>query len=523
MASETESRESDLTQGAAPPAVAATNPLAAIAAAIATAVLVWFGNSLTPWWPLMWLAPLPILWFALRAPAWAAGLVAFVGWLAGSVNVLPFFLSQQVPFLEWLADFGGLSLSVAIGALIFRALVLRGAVWSGVIALPALWVTLDWARYWWTPHGTSADLAYTQLEFLPFLQLSSITGPWGMSFLLVLFPAAMAAALHLRKSHPRRALRVAGTVCGILLLVLAYGTLRLNESEPRQSLKVGLVAHDTDIVIRPGPDAQRLWSAYAAEASRLAAAGAQVVVLPEKIAVVPDSTTQDTNALFQSVANSSGATLVVGELHDSPGAAGLTRYNRAMVYRPHSTVSLYDKEHLLPPWESDETPGTVKLTLARGDTRLGVAICKDMDFTSTALSYAELGTQLMLVPAWDFNGDRTWHGHMAIMRGVEGGFSIARAAKGGYLTVSDDRGRIVAEARSDAAPFATLLTDVPIGHESTLFQRWGNWFAWVATAMLILVLARATSSDWRAPLHCGPAPARTFGAKTRTPRRALLP
>jgi apolipoprotein N-acyltransferase len=127
------------------------------------------------------------------------------------VYLLGYFHLLGLPFGVWLANFGGLSLSVAIGVRIFRSLVLRCAVWTGMVAPAASGVTLDWARYWWTPHGTAANLAHTQLEFLPFLQLSSITGPWGMTFLLLLFPAA-AVALHLRKSEPRRALRVAGVV-----------------------------------------------------------------------------------------------------------------------------------------------------------------------------------------------------------------------------------------------------------------------------------------------------------------------
>lgn len=40
---------------------------------------------------------------------------------------------------------------------------------------------------------------------------------------------------------------------------------------------------------------------------------------------------------------------------------------------------------------------------------------------------------------------------MAILRGVESGFSIARAAKQGRLTVSDSRGRVFAW-QSSAAP-----------------------------------------------------------------------
>ena len=31
-----------------------------------TAVLVWFGNGLNPWWPLLWFAPLPVLLFTSR-------------------------------------------------------------------------------------------------------------------------------------------------------------------------------------------------------------------------------------------------------------------------------------------------------------------------------------------------------------------------------------------------------------------------------------------------------------------------
>jgi len=468
--------------------------LIAAAVLIATAVLSWFGNGLTPWWPLMWFAPLPLFWFALRSRWWSAGLVAFIATLGGSVSLLGYFQQLGMSFGVWLANFGGLSLSVAVGVLMFRALVLRGAVWAGIVAPAALGVTLDWVRYWWTPHGTAADLAYTQLEFLPFLQLAALTGPWGMTFLLQVFPAAAAVTLHFRKSNPQQAVRVAGIVGGVLVLVLGYGTLRLSESPQAQRVKVGLIASDSLTenggVAGPGPDTEKLLTAYAATARDLAARGARIIVMPEKIAIVRDGDIPAVEAILQSVANSSAVMIVAGELHVSSGAKVTLKYNRARVYGPQAGAVNYDKEHMLPPFESNLTPGTEKLSLSRGGTKLGVAICKDMDFTSTALAYSDLGAQLMLVPAWDFNSDRAWHGHMAIMRGVEGGFSIARAAKNGYLTVSDDRGRVVAETRSDSAPFATLLADVPVGNDHTLFRRWGNWFAWVAVGTLGLVLVR---------------------------------
>ena len=134
------------------------------------------------------------------------------------------------------------------------------------------------------------------------------------------------------------------------------------------------------------------------------------------------------------------------------------------------------------------TPGTTLTLLSRPSGTWGVAICKDMDFAAPSRLYGKAGVGLLLVPGWDFNIDRGWHGHIAIMRGVESGFSIAHAAKNGYLTVTDNRGRILAQTRSDAAPFATLIANVPVAHARTLYLLWGDWFAWLSVAMLVFAL-----------------------------------
>jgi apolipoprotein N-acyltransferase len=96
----------------------------------------------------------------------------------------------------------------------------------------------------------------------------------------------------------------------------------------------------------------------------------------------------------------------------------------------------------------------------------------------------------MLVPGEDFKVDRFWHGHIAVMRAVEDGFSLVRSASRGYLTVTDDRGRVLAETRSDSAPFATLVAEVPVRHDTTLYELWGNWFAWVSLAVLGFALVQ---------------------------------
>lgn len=331
------------------------------------------------------------------------------------------------------------------------------------------------------------SLAYTQLKCLPLLQVASVTGLWGVSFVVFFFAAGLAVVLFLMEREPRRA-AVMAAWCGALVgVVLLGGVVRLWMPVSKDVVRVGMVASDArgySGVASPGAGTDSELRAYAAQAQMLIARGAQVVVLPEHLGVVQGSGVQAADEILQGLADRSGATIVVGVADVEQPA----QYNQARVYGPRMQVMSYDKEHMLPPFESMFTPGTAITTMQRPSGMWGVAICKDMDFTGLSRRYGEAGVGLMLVPAWDFEMDRTWHGHIAVMRAVEDGFNMARAARGGFLTVTDDRGRILAETRSDSAPFATLLAEVPVRHDATIYARFGNWFAWVALALLGLVV-----------------------------------
>ena len=163
-----------------------------VLATSATAAMFYFGNGLDPLWPLMWFAPLPVLLFVLRSKWWVAAVTAVAAMMLGNLNMWSYFTKTLgMPGSAWVGIFLIASVAFAAGILLFRVLVLRGALWSGLLALPAVWVTSEYVRNATSPHGSAGSLAYSQLEFLPFLQLASITGPWGMSFVLLLFPAAL--------------------------------------------------------------------------------------------------------------------------------------------------------------------------------------------------------------------------------------------------------------------------------------------------------------------------------------------
>ena len=463
-------------------------------AVLATAILVYFGTGLHPWWPLLWFAPLPVLLFATRSSWSSAAVCGFLGWSLGALNLQHYFRAVLgAPPVTLAVIICIPSLVFAVGVLLFRGLVKRGAPWSAVLALPSLYTSFEYLVSLSSPHGTAGSLAYSQLNFLPFLQLASLTGPSGMTFLLLLFSSGLAVALSLRRDAQRRALKIVAVSTGLLVLVLAFGFIRLSRSASGPMAKVGLIASDEPQyrdVVHEGEATERLLRDYASHAETLASNGAQVIVLPEKLGVIVESNKETADAIMQSVADKTNAMLIVGVVDVSPPVS----YNQARIYAPGTAVRTYDKHHMLPPFESQFKPGTA-LTLVRQPSALwGVTICKDMDFTPLSRTYGQSGAALLLVPAWDFKLDRWSHGHMAVMRAVEDGFSIARAARQGYLTATDNRGRILAEVQSDSSQFATLLVDVPAAHDTTLYLMWGDWFAWLSMGILGLTCLRLFSS-----------------------------
>ena len=463
-----------------------------LAATLGMAVLVFFGTGLDPFWPLMWFAPLPVLLFANRASWWAAALAAGCGVMLGILNLWGMFHGLlQTPWPILLQIYLSEGIAYALAVCLYRALLQRGAHGTAFLAFPAVIVSFEYFLNVSSPHGTAGSLAYSQLAFLPFLQLASLTGPWGMTFLLLAVPTALAVAWHLHRTLPRRALQLVGGTVAVLALVLVFGAVRLGTQQPGAKVQVGLVTSDAadDVdVAAPGQPTEALFARYGTAVSALAAQGAQVIVLPEKLAVVIDGQTTDaTDAYFGKLAERTGAGIVAGVIRVAKDGR---KYNEARVYMPGQAPLGYDKEHMLPAFEYMLTPGTALTTLGRGNTTWGVQICKDMDFTPLSADYGRKGVGLMLVPGWDFVADWVFHGHMAVMRGVESGFSVVRAAKQGSLYVSDDRGRILAETRSAPGSFPSLLATVATGHADTFYDRMGDWVAYLALLLLLIAVGR---------------------------------
>ncbi|HEX4021156.1 MAG TPA: nitrilase-related carbon-nitrogen hydrolase [Acidobacteriaceae bacterium] len=474
------------------------NAVHRVGAIVLSAVALWFGTGLHPLWWLLWIAPIPVLVVAARSTRLTAFTIAIVAWTIGALNAMRYYRIVELPWIVILEVVLGPAIVFACAVLLWRRLLLRGAFAFATIAFPTVWVSYEFILSLLSPHSTWGNLAYTQMDCLPILQLASITGVWGISFLVFLFAATVAGATVAVLSSAgtgiisKRQLRsVAASVSALLLVIVAWGTWRLHSMPASPQVTVGLIASDIPQNLSPRTAAGQsaLFDKYGSVASGLVSQGAQVIVDPEKTAMVPLANIHEMDAPLEA-ATDGKAIVVQGVL----GLTANTKLNQARIYAPNGTApngtleATYEKHHMLPAFEWDELPGTTRTLLHEPSGIWGVAICKDMDFPKLSRQYGNDGVGLQLVPAWDFVSDGWLHDRMAIMRGVESGFSIARTAKQGLLTVSDDRGRVLAQRTTGSAPWATLLATVPVHHDATLYARWGNWFAVLCVAALIALL-----------------------------------
>jgi len=65
---------------------------------------------------------------------------------------------------------------------------------------------------------------------------------------------------------------------------------------------------------------------------------------------------------------------------------------------------------------------------------------------------------------------------MAILRGVENGFSEIRAARQGRLTISDYYGKVNNEASSATGNAVSLTGEISLEKKETIYSRFGDWF-----------------------------------------------
>ncbi len=441
-----------------------------IIAALLSGVMLAQAHSFEPIWQVAWAAPIPLLIAALGANRIGALVLGAIAGAGSAAFMIGYFY-----------DLGGIvdaATLVALKALIwaFAAFCHRTAIrglpiWLGVFAFPTVMAGIETLIATVSPHGSAGAFAYSQIEFLPVVQTASIGGASMITFVVFLFASGLAVMIARRHWMP--------AVAPVLIVtgLLIWGAVRI-PSLPRPApgdLGVALLAHDSFAF--DASNWRVAWETYAAGAERAAEAGANVIVLPEKVVTLTANETQEALERLRAIAARYGVVIVAGAV----AAEKHFSYNRAW-FITGGGIRSYNKRHMVPGFEARLQRGVADLYSDVGGIRMGVAICKDMDFPALGRRYGAYGATLVLVPAWDVGTDAWLHSRMAMLRGVESGFWMARSAREGMMLVSDPYGRVAAQQRSKA-DMSRLVTLVPPQRAMrTVYVRIGDAFGWTSLA-----------------------------------------
>ncbi len=437
----------------------------------------YFGFSLngnSGW--LIWIAPVPVLYISLIVKPRQAFSIAFVAYLIGRMSWFSY-LKSVMPVVPAILFTVLLPLIFALIILVARKIVLKSQHWFSVFAYPVLFTAFEYILFIFSPDGTAASIGYTQSNYLFLIQIASLTGILGVSFLISFIPSSIALAYYFRRSR-----KTTFTLVFLLILLLGdsiiYSLIRLGKPTEGKKLIVGMVALDEGSykgIYQNDPAVKlKVTELYLQEVSKLADQGAEIIMLPEKVIFAKDSTIKDILNKFKDLAVTRHIQIIIGGYNEQNGSS----YNNAWVIsNTGKLLADYQKVNLFEGEVLDGCKPGNRMAIFRPDAfNEGVVICKDMDFQQFILGYSKQSPAILWVPAWDFVVDGYLHSRMAMMRSVEGGFSLIRNARQGRLTISDWRGKVLYEANSENGSYTVLTGKISVAPHPTLYARAGDWF-----------------------------------------------
>ena len=478
-------------------------------------------------WPLAWIGWVPVLWICLDE---RTGRPFRYGFLCGLAGLGGGFY-WVVPYLQRFAN-----LPLVLALPIFLALIavqalswgafcwllrrLRDGSGLGVTFLaPALFVAIELL----TPSVFVWYFAITQAWVTPVIQIAELTGPLGVSFLLVMTNTALYEALHARWRGAAVPARTIGAAA-LLLLAVVFGFVRIAEVEGARraapKLRVGIVQSNTGIRKDSRTGRGERLAALQAASARLELEGAELVLWPESAFpyVLPRDLPVSSG---QSVRTGFRAPLLFGALTKNPSGYP---FNSALLLDAEGKVlGVYDKTILIvfgeyvPYYEQlgflrraipavrqfsrGKGPSVLALPTRHGPVRLGPMICYEDIFPSFGRRLAKARPNLLVNltnDAWFGDSSEPWeHLALSVYRAVELRLDLVRAVNTGVSALVDSTGRVVARTgvvdprKTPQAGVRTLLVEAAIQAPQTLYATLGEWFGASCLAASALVFLRA--------------------------------
>ena len=419
--------------------------------------------------------------------------------------------------VAWLGAAIALGASIVVFAAGCQVLARAQNPWAWRLGVPALWTVLEWARQFGILGAGWGDLAYTQYRALALLQLTKLTGVWGLSFLIVLVNVALAETITRRlrgrdgRGGPAPASATFSACVAVLFLAaVAFGAWTLRTERLKPTFVAAALQGNIDQNVEAAPAyVQRVMETFGRQGRDAAARGARLTVWPET--ALPGYLRDDpffAQAVTEDAVANRQAMMVGARERDA--ASGKDRNAVFLVTSGGQVTGSYAKQKLVPFGEyvplRAQFPFLEKLHLsiydmAPGDGRqplmdagapvgeIGAAVCYDSTYGRITRDQVARGANILIVATDDTWFGRTaaarQHAAMSAVRAAESDRYLVRCAATGISQVIAPTGQVL----SEAGLFRPAVVAAPVESRATrtLYVRAGDWFVGVCAVLLVLL------------------------------------
>jgi apolipoprotein N-acyltransferase len=408
-----------------------------------------------------WVAPILIMRFTRTQRGWVGlPVLAVVGYVTTLIAMRGGVIPAGNPYLFALP---GLALAISYGAdkllgpHLGRAT--RTLVFPSVETAIAFLAGIDRG----SPFGSWGAIGYSQVENPSLLQLTSVSGVWGLGF-LVLWTAPVINDLWTRRVNARP---VAIVFAAVLLTTMLFGGARIAFPPSSETVRIAALAPDRELDTArggelSGPSSEAVIDDLLARTRTAAHEGAAIVVWSEAAVFVAADDEHAFSAQAQSLANREEIYLGVGLVVGLPGDGYPSNENRFLLFGPDGDL-LWDYHKATEVLGDGNRPGPGILPVV--DTpygKLSGLICFDSDFPALVQQAGRAEVDILLIPSSDWKSIAEMHAAIAVTRAVENGVSVVRPTRRGVSVVVDHLGSTLARSDFFTSQVQTVLADVPV-------------------------------------------------------------
>lgn len=486
-----------------------------------------------------WIAP-AVLMFAANGrnstDAFRIGYVSgFAFWLASLYwQLLIPYAWHGVPFLPalgWILLAAYLALFTGAWTWLVSSFKIQVSSWSQRIfwslTAAAAWSALEILRAYLLGGFPWSFVGVSQYQLVPLIQLASVTGVYGVSFLVVWFSLALFCAARMILMNPaRRHVWQAEIVLPLVIVIACFtgGLFHLNHGVATEKfLRVTMIQPSIPQTVLWDPtENEKTFAKFLAQNEAALTNATDLLIWPES--AVPEMSEENCRAISD-LALRHHVWLIFNGEDATVTPAETNFFNAAYLVNPQGKLTtIYHKQKLvifgeyvplvkwLPflkwftPIVGGWTEGEKPVTFEVGAAKCATLICFEDTFASVARGATQDDLDFFVNltnDGWFGDSSEQWQ-HMAnsVFRCVENGLPLLRCANNGVTCLINAHGRvekIFRTANGSEYGEGVLTAKIPLlasGQKSpaTFYNRHGDWFGWSCVGITGLMLFRRLKS-----------------------------